>query len=508
MINSCIFLLEEAAKRHPEKVALVDEAARYSFAELREQAIRFSRRVPAEWKNQPIAVYLPKSADAVIAFLGVLYSANFYVPLDTKSPPARLEKMLGNLEPKAIVTSERGRSSLDEVPAAGGIPVWDLRAQLDGQEGSTGAPGPDDRLDRVIDMDPIYCIYTSGSTGTPKGVVVSHRSVADFIDWAVECYALDHTTIFGNQSPFHFDVSVLDIFGMLKTGGTLVLIPEHLFSFPAELLAYVKRARVNFVIWVPSVLSHVASTNTLAADPPTEITKVLFAGEPMPTKHLNHWRRHLGQALFSNLYGPTEAAVIACYYIVDRTFEDHEVIPIGRPCRNVELLILNESGEETGIGETGELHIRGTSLAFGYWKDPAKTAEVFIQNPLNPSFPEKVYRTGDLVKVNPRGEILFLGRKDSQIKYSGYRIELGEIESVAMALAGVTQASAFFDEDRKQIVLGWVSGGGDVDEGALRRQLAAHLPKYMVPAVVRQIDALPLTPSGKVDRLTLRKQLV
>ena len=506
MINSCVLLLEAAARRNPDKIAVVDETRQYTFAELREHAIRFSGHIPKDWKNQPIAVYLPKSADCVIAFLGILYSGNFYVPLDTKSPAVRLGKMLRDLEPRAIVTSARSRAALDEACAENRPEVWDLRSLLD-SEARPGAVRAADRVERVIDTDPIYCIYTSGSTGAPKGVVVSHRSVADFIDWATETYELDGSTVFGNQSPFHFDVSVLDIFGALKTSGTLVLIPEHLFAFPAELLAYVKRAHVNFIIWVPSVLIHIASTNTLADNPPTEITKVLFAGEPMPAKHLNYWRRHLQHALFSNLYGPTEAAVIACYYVVDRPFGDQEMIPMGGPCRNVDLLVLDDSGRASGVGEVGELHIRGTSLAFGYWNDQARTDEVFIQNPLNQHFQEKVYRTGDLVKFNERGELLFLGRRDSQIKYSGYRIELGEIESAAMCIDGVSRASVFFDDDQKQIVLGYVSGGASVDEASVRRQLTAHLPKYMVPTLVRKIDAMPLTPSGKVDKLALRKQI-
>lgn len=505
MINSCILLLEEAARRNPHKVAIVDETGQYTFAQIRDQAIRFSAQIPQDWRNQPIAVYLPKSVDCVIAFFGVLYSANFYVPLDTRSPAARTEKMINDLEPKALVTSARGRAALDPICAERRLPVWDLRSVLD-SDVRPEPLHPGRKVDRVIDTDPIYCIYTSGSTGAPKGVVVSHRSVADFIDWAVETYELDEATVFGNQSPFHFDVSVLDIFGALKTGGTLVLIPEHLFAFPAELLAYLKGAHVNFIIWVPSVLIHIATTNTLADHPPTGITKVLFAGEPMPAKHLNYWIRHLPHALFSNLYGPTEAAVIACYYVVDRAFGDQEAIPIGGPCRNVDLLVLNESGTACGAGEVGELHIRGTSLAAGYWNDRARTDAVFVQNPLNPHFQEKVYRTGDLVKFNERGELLFLGRKDSQIKYSGYRIELGEIESAAMGIDGVSQACVFFDEDQKQIVLGYVSAAA-VDEAQVRRRLTAQLPKYMVPTLVRRINAMPLTPSGKVDKLALRKQI-
>jgi D-alanine--poly(phosphoribitol) ligase subunit 1 len=507
MINTCIHFLEEAVKKYPHKIAIVDESRQYTFEQLREQAVKFSLHIPIEWKNQPIAVYLPKSADCIVAFLGILYSANFYVPMDTKSPPTRLAKIIEDLRPKAIVVDISNRDVIKKACSPALPNLWDLNFLLHSEPKNRSAFDIN-RARTVVDTDPIYCIYTSGSTGTPKGVVVSHRSVVDFINWATQCYAMDASTIIGNQSPFIFDVSVLDIFATLKVGATVYLIPEKLFSFPSELIDFLIEKHINFIIWVPSVLINVAKTNILEKKRPTGLHKVLFAGEVMPSRHLNHWRQHMGDALFSNLYGPTEATVIASYYIVDRNFEDQELIPIGFPCENTDLFILNEAGEAIFTsGEIGELYIRGTSLALGYWNDEKRTGEVFIQNPLNRNFPERVYRTGDLVKLNDRGEIIFLGRKDSQIKHAGYRIELGEIESAAMKIEGLDEVCSVYNEVSKQIALYFVSTDAGNDESAVWRGLTAILPKYMLPTLYIKLEAMPLTATGKVDKVTLRRQL-
>jgi amino acid adenylation domain-containing protein len=415
-----------------------------------------------------------------------------------------LSKVLDNLAPKAIVSTakyaETIKQSLPMNPA-----ILDLSSLVDGKQENVPTDY-EDRIARIVDTDPIYCIYTSGSTGIPKGVLVSHRSVADFIDWATACYGVGDTTVIGNQSPLFFDVSVLDIFGTLKTGAALHLIPEHLFSFPGELIDFLNARLINFVIWVPSVLINIAKTDVLTNKSPTKLNKVLFAGEQMPSKYLRHWRSHLPHALFSNLYGPTEATVIACYYIVDRDFAESELLPIGIPCDNVDLLVLNDAGAAVGPGEAGELYIRGTAVALGYWNDEKRTDEVFVQNPLNRRFPEKVYRTGDLVRFNERGELLFLGRRDSQIKHSGYRIELGEIEQAVMSTKDIDQASVVYDEDKQWIVLFYVSSKA-AGEMPIRKGLSSLLPKYMIPTVYRRLDIMPLTPSGKIDKLALKKLL-
>jgi non-ribosomal peptide synthetase component F len=229
---------------------------------------------------------------------------------------------------------------------------------------------------------------------------------------------------------------------------------------------------------------------------------VLFAGEVFPTRHFNYWRRRLPQATFVNLYGPIEITVDCTYYVVDREFQDDEPLPIGRPRRNVDVLILNERNEATGVNEQGELCVRGSSIAPGYWNDAAKTEQVFTRNPLNPSYPEQIYRTGDTAYRNERGEIMFVGRKDFQVKHLGYRIELGEIEHAALAVKGLGNACVLYDKAKKEITL-FYEAVGEASPASIRQELSRSLPKYMLPTVFHRMDMLPRNPNGKIDRQVL-----
>jgi acyl-CoA synthetase (AMP-forming)/AMP-acid ligase II len=222
----------------------------------------------------------------------------------------------------------------------------------------------------------------------------------------------------------------------------------------------------------------------------------------MPTRTLNYWRRHYPAALFSNLYGPTEITVDCTFYTVDRDFNDDEPLPIGIPCRNSDILILNEMNEAAKAEEPGELCVRGSSLALGYWNNPEKTAAAFVQNPLNPHYPELIYRTGDLVFRNGRGEIMYVGRKDFQIKHLGYRIELGEIEHAIFQVEGVRNACVVYNQNKKEIVLFYESAN-ELSPAVFREKLLKSLPKYMLPTAYHRLDSIPLTANGKIDRQKL-----
>ena len=231
--------------------------------------------------------------------------------------------------------------------------------------------------------------------------------------------------------------------------------------------------------------------------------RVYFCGEVMPCKQLNIWRRALPDAAYCNMYGPTEATDACTYYLVDKPFADTDDLPIGKPCRNTGVLLLTEDGREAALGEAGELCVRGTGLALGYYNDPERTAAVFTQNPLNAAFPETIYHTGDLARYDERGDLRYIGRKDFQIKHLGYRIELGEIEAAVNTVPGVDRGCCLHDPER-DVILCYYEGA--TEPADLAAQLKAKLSPYMLPNHCERLPALPHTLNGKVDRVALRER--
>jgi len=489
-----------------DKEAIIDHDRRFTFGQIERFAKNCATLILKRTcsVNRPIAVFLPKSAEAIIANLGILYTGNCYANLDSKSPPQRLKSMLQNLDASLIVTSAV------HVPILRALDIPEDQLLLVEQALTSEAIYDNtrllDRLKSVIDTDPVYIIYTSGSTGIPKGVVIPHRGVIDYIDWARDCYQISESEVIGNQAPFFFDNSTLDIYLCLSCGATLVLIPEEIFGYPLKLAEFVERMGVTTFFWVPSVMTSMANYKILDSLAPQSLRKILFAGEVMPTKTLNYWRGKYPHALFSNLYGPTEITVDCTYYTVDRDFSDAEALPIGFPCRNTDILILNEKNEPAGTDEAGELCVRGSSLALGYWNNPEKTASVFVQNPLNPHYPELIYRTGDLVSRNARGEIMFIGRKDFQIKHLGYRIELGEIEHAVFQVDGIRNGCVVYNQNKKEIAL-FFESDQDLSPAVIRERMLTRLPKYMLPTSFHRLDKIPLTANGKYDRVKLAATL-
>jgi amino acid adenylation domain-containing protein len=504
-INVIEYFEKGALLKCKGKVAVKDQTGEYTFAQIERSAKNCAALVLKQTSafNQPVPVFLPKSAQAIIADMGILYSGNAYANLDIKSPPERLKSILQNLGADIIITSASHVQGLREI----GVPEEKL---LFVEQAMVAGTAYDNaillkRLDSVIDTDPVYIIHTSGSTGVPKGVTIPHRGIIDYIDWARDCYRISEHEVLGNQAPFFFDNSTLDIYLCFACGATLVLIPEDLFAYPLKLIQYVRQFGITTIFWVPSVLTSVANFKILDVAELPPLQKILFAGEVMPTRTLTYWKQKYPQALFSNLYGPTEVTVDCTYYIVDRDFGDDESLPIGIPCRNSDILILNEQNQPARADEHGELCVRGSSLALGYWNNPEKTANAFVQNPLNPHYSELIYRTGDLVFRNSRGEIMFVGRKDFQIKHLGYRIELGEIEHAVQQVDGIHNCCVVYDQNKKIITL-FFESERDLSPSIIRERLSVRLPKYMLPTVFRRLDRIPLNSSGKIDRAKLAKE--
>lgn len=496
MKKSVIEYLENTVKVFPDKTAVKDSDGTISFDELwRNGQMIAATKDLYELKNQPIGVYIQKGCQAVEAFVGIIMSCNFYVPLDTKSPEMRVTSILDVLQAEIVVTNRKYVDKLCGFYKGHVLVIEDVFEK-------TQCPDPlliEEKLSHQIDTDPVYSIFTSGSTGTPKGVVISHRNVIDYIDWFTDTFKINSDAIIGNQVPFYFDISTTDIYLMCAKGATLNIIPESCFMFPAKLIEYLNNNRISFVFWVPFVLMSVSNVDALNAKKPIYLKDVFFAGEVMPNRHLNYWRKHLPQCRYVNLYGPTEITVIATYYEVNRPFSDDEPLPIGYPCRNCDVMILSDRKSLVERGEKGELCVRGTSLALGYYNNEEKTQAAFIQNPLQSHYPEVIYCTGDAVYENERGEIMYVGRIDSQIKHNGYRIELGEIENAVLGSGLVDNCCVIYDYDGKRICL-YYQAKEAVDMGEFRRKLIDRIPKYMLPTEFYREDRIKQNANGKIDR--------
>jgi len=506
-INVLEYFERGAARQCPGKIGVVDQDRSYTFGELE----RYSKQCAAlligraNVIKQPIAVYLPKGAAAILADLGIAYSGNIYANLDTKSPPLRLQGVLDQLGPALAITSR----DLAPALAAAGLPPEKLFYIEDaiGGEAAYDSAFLWRRLERVIDTDPLAIIHTSGSTGIPKGVALNHRSTIDFMDWCFDRFPFDGSERIGSLTQFYFDIYTSELILCLAKGATLVVIPDQFAVFPARLVQFLAQQSISFIFWVPSMMVNISSLGLLDHADLSALRTVFFAGEVFPMKHLNRWRRALPAARFVNLYGPIEITVDCTYFEVERDFNEDQMLPIGFPCRNTDILILNEKNELCRTGERGELCVRGSSLAMGYWNDPVKTAQAFVQNPLNAHYPELIYRTGDQVCQNERGEIMFLGRQDCQIKHLGHRIDLSEIEYQVVAHEGIVNACVLYNESKKQITLFYQTNGGDLPPEAIRRRLAQIFPKYMLPTAFHQLQELPRNPNGKIDRRGLALQL-
>ena len=315
--------------------------------------------------------------------------------------------------------------------------------------------------------------------------------------------SFNEDTVFGNQSPLYFDACLKELYPTLKFGATTYLIPKQLFSTPYKLVEYLNTYRINTICWVVSALTMISAFSTFDDIKPKTLRTIAFGSEVFPIKQFKIWRETLPDAVFTNLYGPTEGTGMCCYYRVNRDFEEGDVIPIGRPFDNREILLITEDNRKAKDGESGEICIRGNAVTLGYYNDPVRTSAAFVQNPLNTAYPEIIYKTGDIGRYNEAGELIYMSRKDYQIKHMGHRVELGEVEANVNALDGIKLSACIYDGDKKKIILFYV---GDVEELSLLSILKEKLPRYMLPAKINRLENMPFTPNGKIDRVTLTKR--
>ncbi len=495
MRKNILQYLETTAARLPDKLAFSTGKEGMTFSEVLAGARAIGSYLAENgYYREPVVIFMDKHPHTVTAFFGAIMAGCFYVCIDEKMPHTRIEAIFDSLKPRVLIADKKNMAVAETLGVE--------RVCLYDDVASTEVD--DARLAEVrrhqCDTDAIYVVFTSGSTGIPKGVVACHRSVIDYTESLCEAIGFSEETVFANQTPLYFDAPLKEIMPTLKLGATTYFVPKMLFSFPVRLLDYLDEHRINTVCWVVSALVQISSLGALEKRSPKTLTTVCFGSEVFPRKQYDLWRAALPDAKFFNLYGPTEATGMSCYWAATRALDENEPIPVGRPFDNTDILLLDD---ENRLSQEGEICIRGTCLTMGYYNNPEKTDEVFVQNPLCTAYPERIYRTGDIGRINAHGELVFISRKDSQIKHMGHRIELGEIDAAAQKHVDVRRTACVYDDTHKRIALFYV---GDVEEGALSSFLATYLPRYMMPALVVRLPAIPLTDNGKTDRRTLREQ--
>lgn len=490
--------LESAADAHPNKLAFADDELQLSFSQLREAAMSLAVKIGELTDGilrAPVAIAAERSVLSPVGFFAALYSGNFYVPIDVTLPEARLRAILEKADPCLLLTV--GENPICErIAVSMGIATQPV--ELLSYNGEA-LPWKE-----IIDADPAYLLFTSGSTGLPKGVVIPHRAVIDLVDWLACEFGMDETTVMGNQTPFFFDASVKDIYLTLKCAATTYILSRRYFMFPKLLIDRMNACGVNTILWATSAFHLVASSGILKKMKPAMLRLAALGGEALSAKALNQWREALPDTVYYNLYGPTEITVDCVYYKIDQSFADNEDIPIGYPCPNKQVLILDENLRPVPKGTQGEICVRGTGVSYGYYNDPEKTDEAFVRNPAVTSYHDMLYRTGDLGYIDSEGCIRYIARRDRQIKHNGYRIGLGEIERIFESMEGVRLCAAIFDEKNDRIFCFYT---GNIEEKEAMACLRTMLPKYMLPAVIKWRDRLPTTSNGKLDRLTLAAEI-
>ncbi|MGW6912669.1 amino acid adenylation domain-containing protein [Kitasatospora sp. NPDC054939] len=495
-------LFAEQAARTPGATALVSGGRTLTFAELDGLADRLARRLRrgGVGPETRVALLLPRGVELVVAVLAVLKAGGAYVPLDTGDPAERIAYMLGDADVRIVLT-DRGHAA--GLPS-GGAPVLAVEDALTGEE---DAAGEDVQASRPHPEGAAYIIYTSGSTGRPKGVVVTHRGLTNYLAWSTGAYRAAEGGGAPLVSPLRFDLSVTTLFCPLLAGRPVVLVPE---GRELDMLAATLGRDLDFGL-VKLTPAHLEALDK--AVPPARIRAdgcLVVGGESLHGSTVAAWRERAPGLRVVNEYGPTEAVVGCCVHEVGEGTDLSGTVPIGRPIANTRLYVLDEHLAPVARGAVGELYIGGAGVARGYWNRPDLTAERFVPDPFAPEPGGRLYRTGDLVRMRPDGELECLGRVDSQVKVRGYRVELEEIEAALTRLPAVRAAVVLLREDtpgERRLTAYTTAGtaGAAPAEEELRAALRADLPEYMVPDHFVALEALPLAPSGKVDRKALPK---
>ena len=496
MNQSVLNWLDRTAAAFPEKAAFTDSHGSITFRRF-DSITKSVGSFLGKMISRPVPVVVMSGRKAITpaVFLGVVRAGCFYAPMDATMPIPRLNQILNVIQAQYMLVDRDHLEIAEQLEFTGTRIVIDEILDTPADEQLLAVTAA-----RLLPTSPLYVIFTSGSTGVPKGVITAHQSVMYYIDAVCSVLGIREQDILGNQSPFDYIAAIRDIYIPLKTGASTVVIPKNEFAIPSQLFDTLNRHKVTTLCWSVAGLELPAKFNEFETKP-EYVDKICFSGSVMPCKYLKVWQEHLPDALYVNQYGPTEATASCTYYVVKDPVEENTVLPIGVPYENYGVFLLNEDGTETAPGEIGEICVTGPTLALGYYGDPERTREVFVQNPLNSKYRQLIYKTGDLGRFRPDGNLEFHGRKDRQIKHMGHRIELGEIEKTAGQLDTIRECCALYHKEKEFLYLFYV---GD----ATAREIAVHfrqvLPAFMCPRKTVKLEELPRLPNGKPDMQALK----
>jgi len=510
--------LEETTRRYPDRVAVV-EPGKWGISyreldELSDQMRAYLQGLGIQ-RGDRVGIYLHKSIDSVAAIFGILKCGAAYVPVDATAPPARNAYILMDCSVKAVILEEQfldkfqaelgsyePRPELLVLSGTGrGEP---LRKALSGAlkvagntPGQSAAPSLDDLA---------YILYTSGSTGRPKGVMLTHRAAISYVDWCSEVFSPSPEDRFSSHAPFHFDLSILDIYVPIKHGATLVLIGEEVGKDPQRLAALIAEERITMWYSTPSILSMMAQYGKMERHEYSALRVINFAGEVFPIKHLKTLKAIIPKPRYFNLYGPTETNVCTYYEVPEAIPPDRsQPFPIGKACSHYRIRVVDENGKDVLPGEEGELVASGPGMMTGYWNLPERTANAFLVDETG----KRWYRTGDVVFEDADGDYIFIGRRDRMVKKRGYRIELGEIEAGLYRHPEVKEAAviALPDSENGVKIKAFLSFTGDRRPSIIemKRFCVDNLPAYMVPDIFAFEDLLPKTSTDKINYQLLKE---
>lgn len=509
--------LEISTERFPDRQAVIEPGrAEITYRDLSALADNLRDRLihSGVKPGDRVGVYLPKSIDSVATIFGILKAGAAYVPVDPGAPFSRNAYILNDCSVKTVVIDHKFVDGFrQEIEQIGDHPNLIIL------EGTGGGKYLEETLKSLDESDPCqksksiesasddlaYILYTSGSTGKPKGVMLSHLNATSFVDWCSGVFNPGESDRFSSHAPFHFDLSILDIYTSIKHGATLVLIDEGTGKDPLGLAELISEMKITIWYSTPSILSLLAQYGKLERGDLSALRIILFAGEVFPIKHLQLLHSFIPDPEYYNLYGPTETNVCTYYHLPKQIpLERTEPFPIGEACAHVETNIFDEHGNPVSPGEEGELCVSGDGVMLGYWNLPDKTAKAFFDDGSGKSW----YKTGDIVIEEEGGNYIFLGRRDRMVKKRGFRIELGEIESILYRHPSVEEAAviALMDEDSGVKIKSFLSCRESNRPSiiALKKFCTENLPNYMVPDLFSFLDSLPKTSTDKIDYQRLK----